>query len=476
MTTSLFACATKNPQLSPLDQEAYFRDELILIRHGERQDHADHGWKGNHFLSMQDPPLSNAGRMQSFEVALRYYALQKEKTVEQRIRGRVSFFLVSPFHRCIETALILNVVAFQGSLGLFISPQLSDWQQSRVFRSPPVLSGRYMMSQTNEDDSEEDRRLLFFYPQVNALRASLLPFLQTRAEEVLKEKTADGILVYPEIAREWARTLETWLDDHLALPVWTHSVYQSFILDKIEVSNPQRSEGNHPSTTTSFSTLKPDTCSRRSSDYFGCGVKHPERRADLLKRCQEIVETYFLNSESSVCTTPASVHASVETERRKQLPKYFIPRSLERRTSKKQTHLLALLPPLHIMAVTHGDIIAGLVEVCCPKYLSHGDGVSVPYCSITTLTRHNNYYRIPSLEERQKMDSSAVASANRGRGNQKKSQGTLCTQNTFPRENFVSRHVHDATFSSSFGTPVDWQVEEFGSTDLLHTRIFIRYS
>ncbi|CCW61897.1 unnamed protein product [Phytomonas sp. EM1] len=471
MTASLFACATKNSKLSLSDQEEYFRDELTLIRHGERQDHADRGWRGSHLLSVQDPPLSNAGRMQSFETALRYYALQREKTVEQRIRGRVSFFLVSPFHRCIETAIILNIVAFQGSLAIFINPQLSDWQQSKVFRSPPVLSGQYAMSQTGRIDNGGNGKLLFFYPQVKALRASLVPFLQMRAEEVGKGTITDALPVPPEVAREWVRTLEMSLDDHLELPVWTDSASQSFILDKIEASNPQNSDDGHHSTTTLFPSLS------TSSDYFGCGVKHPERRADLLKRCQQVVETYFLNSESSVLTIPASVRASVEIERRNQLPKYFIPRSSERRTSKNQTQTpLALLPPLHVMVVTHGDVIAGLVEICCPKYLSHGDGVSVPYCSITTLTRHNNYYRIPSLNERQKVDSKAVSSANRGHGASKKAQGALCMQSAVPYGNLAASLLHETASVGSLGLSMNWQVEEFGSTDLLRTRIFIRYN
>jgi hypothetical protein len=475
LTAPLFAKATKNSRSTAREQEEQLSDLLVLIRHGERQDHADRAWKGNMLLPVYDPPLSNAGRKQSFETALKYYTLRQEKKVEQRISGTFSMFLISPFHRCIETAAVMNIIAFEARLPMYVDPLLSDWQQAKVFRTPPVLGGAYMQHPDADVSNTNGDRLLFC-PQREALRAALVPFLKARATEDSELLAEYGIPA--EVAASWVIVGEQWLDSHATLPVWTSATITSSIVDKIRTQHtslcrdstgrqtPQRKGGRGP--------LPSPTCNASASFlYKGCGVPHPESKADFVRRCEQVMATHYLQSASATSQTmvPRAVQQAAADERKTRLPKYFQTWTERPAEDREVAGAPALLPPMHVMAVTHADVVSTLLEVCCPKYHDRGAGYSVAYCSITALQRHNNFYRIPPLEERQR--SEASVSTQLGAGQQRNKGYPKKKTNTMPSKNLLA-----APMKGRAAPPlsVEWNVESVGSTDLLRTRIVIHYS
>ncbi|KPI90207.1 hypothetical protein ABL78_0725 [Leptomonas seymouri] len=473
LTAPFFAKATKNTQSSAHEQEAQIRDLLVLIRHGERQDHADRAWKGTALLPLYDPPISNAGRKQSFETALKYYALRQEKTIEQRIHGTFTMFLVSPFHRCIETAAIMNIIAFEGKLPIYVDPLLSDWQQVKVFRTAPVLGGAYVRHpDADAEDAHGD--CLLFRPQLEALRATVMPFLQTRAVEENVLLAEYGISA--EVAASWTAVGEQWLDSHTALPVWTSAAATTCILNNIEAQRAHATQDAIGEQTKQRkgrkAPLPPSVCDAGAGNSFkGCGVPHPESKADLARRCEQVMATHYLQSTSgsSQSMVPRAIQQAAAIERKTRLPKYFQAWAERSAEDREAAGAPALLPPMHVMAVTHADTVSTLLEVCCPKYHDKGAGYSVAYCSITALRRHNNFYRIPPLEERQRAEASASACGarqQRNKGYPKKKMSAMPSkcQLTAP----VKTHA-PAPLS------VEWAVESVGSTDHLRTRIVIQF-
>ncbi|GET86898.1 hypothetical protein, conserved [Leishmania tarentolae] len=468
LTAPQFAKATKDTQSTARQQEKQLSDLFVLIRHGERQDHIDRAWKGNALLPHYDPPLSNAGRMQSFETALRYFAFRQEGKVEQRIRGTFTLFLVSPFHRCIETAAVMNVIAFEGRLPMYVEPLLSDWQQVKVFRTAPVLGGSYTTSGGLGVPAAKGDRLLF-RPQVEALRATLIPFLRTRAAE--ETELLAQYNIRSEVASAWSTLAEEWLNTHTALPVWTCAATTSFIETKVA----SRSDGAGKVRATSRRSAK--SCQASPLDasnegYRGCGMPHPEGKSDLVRRCEQVMNTHFLRCAAAESETmvPLAIQTAVAAERKTRLPKYFqiwAERTAENRESAGPP---ALLPPMHVMAITHADVVSTLLEVCCPKYHDKGAGYSVPYCSVTTLQRHNNYYRIPTAEERRRREASVsiLAPAQKHGKYYAKKKG-----NMLPTKNQLMTPTQTRPLSP---LPVEWNVEAVGSTDLLRTRIVIQYA
>ncbi|KAG5484011.1 hypothetical protein LSCM1_05863 [Leishmania martiniquensis] len=469
LTSLQFAKSTKNTQSTAREQEEQLSDLFVLIRHGERQDHADRTWKGNALLPLYDPPLSNAGRKQSFETALKYLALRQERKVEQRIRGTFTLFLVSPFHRCIETAAVINVIAFNGSLPMYVEPLLSDWQQAKVFRTAPVLGGSYITSGgPRVPGAEADR--LFFRPQLEALRATLIPFLKTRAAheaELLAEyKIGAGV------ASTWATQAEEWLDTHSALPVWTCAATTRIIEAKVASQSDGAGEARATSRRAARASQQFPSQDTSKEGYHGCGVVHPEGKSDLVWRCEQVMSTHFLRCAAVESDTmvPSAIQDAVAAERKTRLPKYFqiwAERTAEDRESAGPP---ALLPPMHVMAITHADVVSTLLEVCCPKYHDKGAGYSVPYCSVTALQRHNNYYRIPTAEERQRREATASAFARAQKSGKcyAKKKG-----NTLPSRNQLAAPIRARPLPP---LPVEWNVEAVGSTDLLRTRIVIEYT
>lgn len=478
MTSPLFAKGTKNPNYTPHDQEALFSDQLVLVRHGERQDHVDRTWKGTNLLPLYDPPLSNDGRKQSFETALKYYSLLQEKRVEERIRGSFSLFLVSPFTRCIETAVIINVVAFNGSLAMFVDPMLSDWQQTKVFRTAPTLGGYYTVPGRRQKNAKE----LLFHPPVEALRASLVPFFQSRG---LDENLAEHSIP-PEAAKRWVRCVERWLDTHHTLPVWTSDATEDALQSRINALKPGAG-GSSPEPAGSAPSNSKGTGKKTVGDggeaaVAQCGVSFPEGKADLLRRCERVVQTHFLRGDNgaSQSMVPASVAAAVAKERRDKLPKYFQGPDEQPAEFRELAGPPALLPPMHVMAVTHADIVSGVLEACCPKHHTKTAGYSVPYCSTTILTRHNNYYRIPPLEERHDgVDrgsgggDGAGKRSSGGKANMRGKQSQRCGATAGAKAPGVL--VAKKSAPPPAPLPVDWKVEEVGNTAQLRTRIVIQY-
>ncbi|AIN96467.1 histidine phosphatase, putative [Leishmania panamensis] len=468
LTAPQFAKSTKNIQSTARQQEEQLSDLFVLIRHGERQDHVDRTWKGNTLLPFYDPPLSNAGRKQSFETALKYFALRQERKVERRIRGMFTLFLVSPFHRCVETAAVINVIAFEGRLPMYVEPLLADWQQPKVFRTVPVLGGSYMTSGARSVPGAEGDRLLF-RPQVEALRTTLIPFLKTRAAE--ETELLAEYNIGAEAASGWATLAEEWLRTHTALPVWTCAATASTIEAKV-ASQPDTAGEVRATSRRSAKSCHPSPPDTLNKGYRGCGVAHPEGKSDLVRRCEQLMGTHFLRraGAESDAMVPLAIQTAVAAERRTRLPKYFqiwAERTVESRESAGPP---ALLPPMHVMAITHADVVSTLLEVCCPKYHDKGAGYSVPYCSVTTLQRHNNYYRIPTEEERQRREASAktIAPAQKhGKYYAKKKFNMLPSNNQLMTPSLAR---------PPSPLPVEWNVEAVGSTDLLRTRIMIQYT
>lgn len=475
LTAPLFAKATKNTQSTAREQEEQLSDLLVLLRHGERQDHADRAWRGNALLPLYDPPLSNAGRKQSFETALKYYALRQEKKVEQRVCGTFTMFLVSPFHRCIETAVVMNVVAFGGRLPMYVDPLLADWQQAKVFRSAPMLGGAYVR-RAGDGTESVDGDCLLFRPQLEALGATVLPFLRSRAAEDSELIAEYGIAA--EVVASWSDVSEQWLGSHATLPVWTSAAVTTTIANSVDAQRtsssrdapggqtPKRRGGKSP-------LLSPASDADASFLYRGCGVPYPESKADLVRRCEQFMLTHYTQSAAapSLAMVPRAVQQAAADEKKTRLPKYFQTWAERSAEDRESAGTPALLPPMHVMAVTHADIVSTLLEVCCPKYHDIGAGYSVAYCSITALQRHNNFYRIPPLAERQRTEASVCA---HGAGQQRGSKGySKKRSNAMP-----SRSQLSAPMKAQAPTPlpVDWTVESVGSTDLLRTRIVIQYS
>lgn len=483
MTASLFAKATKKPNLSAREQEEEFSDLFVLIRHGERLDHVDRAWKGNALLPLYDPPLSNVGRKQSFETALKYYALQQEKRVEQRIRGMFSLLVISPFHRCVETAVLMNIIAFEGNLPIYVNPLLSDWQQAKVFRSAPILGGYFCTTPSPDGESDNSFPRLYFCPQLEAIKNALIPFLRSRATE--ETALLEEYRITPEVASRWAASAERWVSSHSSLPVWTSLPAAVAVQERISVGNaPSSSQSpfgqERRANLRQPSKAVPPSSPTSLSHARICGVPHPEGKQDLVRRCEQIVSTHFLRcgTTSSELMVPRSVARAVEVEQKERLPKYFQTWQERPADDRQEAGSPALLPPMHVMAITHADVISTMLEVCCPKYHDKGAGYSVPYCSITALQRHNNYYRIPPVEERQGNIFSRAGCASQAqsrKGNKQRCHvgNNNCKRNVaVPTKNMTSAMRKPQTLAP---LSVDWNVFSVGCTDLLRTRVVISY-
>ncbi|EPY35129.1 hypothetical protein AGDE_07573 [Angomonas deanei] len=523
MTGMQFAVAAKSADGS----DGALTDTLILLRHGERLDHVDKGWRSRDtpaggsgsttnqnsnatngstarvhaLLPPQDPPLSSNGRQQALETALYYCGLQREKKIEDRVGGQLSMIVVSPFHRCLETAIIVNIVAYQGRLPMYVDPQLSDWQQPKVFRTPPALGGYYVEDSAAEDNADgslvtADRLRFVFLKEV--LEADLTAFFTCRStlteEEVLNSNTPNP--QNKEDQRTWAAHLQQWCDSCSSLPVWTSYPYTQHVLANLSASDKKESS---PVATNPKNNNKANHRAAASGDGFAqChlpGVTHPEGKGDLQGRCQSFVSTFF--TEESVpaevegevmevpnrLAVPRQVAGAIAAEQKGQVPKYFLPRrasvfpQVERQTGHRDnrntaSNLLekvappaflaapaALLPPMTVLAVTHADVIPAVLQGCCPKYLNTSGHSSVPYCSQTILTRTNNYYYVTPPEARHHL---APGGTQKGKGNQ--------TKKGFQPSTTTSR-VGPTTTSQKVVDP-SWRVEKVGVHGICYELVY----
>eukprot|EP00796_Vickermania_ingenoplastis_P004309 gene4310-3124_t len=353
-------------------------DTLILLRHGERLDHVDRAWKGS------DPPLSPAGKRQSLETALHFFSKQKDKQLENRLTGLLSMFMSSPFHRCLETVLIINIVGFSGSLPLYVNPLLSDWLQSKVFRSPPLLRGHYMY-----DASDSEIR---FIADNSALREDLGAFLASASGDT---ELLSKYGVQHAVAEGWVGLLNSWCATHEKLPVWTSpNMCEQLYADIVVYSSERDSD-----VPTSFKRASKNSKSgAKEAGYSQCGVPHPETRRDLLQRCEEFIRSQYTRDPTLKPWNyyiPPLVMEAVYHEQKNSLPSYM--KSLDNHTDKHKpldSSSHALLPPMHVLCSTHADVVSGIVETACPKQRLPSKGISVPYCSMTVLRRRNNFYHM----------------------------------------------------------------------------------
>lgn len=117
--------------------------EVDWIRHGERMDHVVKGWQGTAVLPRTDPPLSPSGLLQAVETGLCY---RKERLrMAEHNTGSIPTFCIwsSPFVRCLQTATIIAVVGFDGSIPVNVHEGLGDWKCTRLYPSgPPELLWR----------------------------------------------------------------------------------------------------------------------------------------------------------------------------------------------------------------------------------------------------------------------------------------------------------------------------------------------
>lgn len=445
MTSLQLAAALKKsggntPQMKDIKK---FEDVLILLRHGERLDHVDRSWKSC------DPPLSPAGRLQAFETAMYFLLLQSERRLEDRLKGFLSLIITSPFHRCVETALIINIVGFEGTLPLFINPLVIDWLQAKVFHTSPVLRGHYFY-----DESDMN---LYYMPDCISLRDELASFLTSIGED---SKRMGGKDISRNDVQQWILHLDNWFSSHSRLLVWSSSSVYEQVYEDVSASLVVGEAIN---------SEEPDKCShlfRRGAElkkplshHASCGISYPESRKDLQKRCKEFVDSLFIRDDAIKpwdFYIPSGVMQSVKKEKKENLPGALIPAG-DVKLSGKASQVRperALLPPMHFLCVAHADVISGIVEYVCPKYRLN-KGISVPYCSMTTLRRHNNFYLlVPS-----------IVNSNKKYRNQNKHPPRILQQ---CRDGELIDE--DSTLAAT-----KWEVEEVGSLKAVTTKIVLRF-
>ncbi|RNF21009.1 uncharacterized protein Tco025E_03548 [Trypanosoma conorhini] len=334
-----------------------FMDQLLLLRHGERLDHVDRAWRAISQLPDTDPPLSAAGRRQALETGLTFLRKRRHGKVRQRALGMLSLLLVSPFHRCIETALIVNIVGFDGKLALFVDPLLSEWHSAKLFSRPPRLGGRYFFTTDT----------ITFRPHWETLCTSLGAFFRSAGGG-----TEDDI--DDAMTARWLTVLEERWAQKPAFPVWTSASMRQSLRRKAcaEDGAAQRVFGSI------------------SSDLTG--INYPENPTHMLRRVGEAIQVRFDASAGEAAGVPMCVKEA-EAQEARRLPRRFVHQSAMRSAvAAAREEGAVLLPPTRIMMVTHAEAVAMAVKHCCPRHHSLDNRVSAPYCSLTALSRVNDYY------------------------------------------------------------------------------------
>lgn len=438
------------------------RDVLFLVRHGERLDHVNRAYKGD------DPPLSPVGRLQALETALFFRALQRDSKLEVRIKGLLSVIVSSPFHRCIETAVIINVVGFGGSLPLFINPLLSDWMQTKVFRVSPNLRGYYEYGTNNNESSFKN---INYNPDIASLQADLPLFLEsfTKDSEFLKANS-----LQPRVVKEWVQHLNSWCDARSRIPVWTSPPALNQLqlgLDDCIKTKLERDMDSQRLSTKEERKKNEEGKYRNTRHFNSCGISFPENRRGLLERCEELM-SFLFNFHSTVkpwyLHIPSSIIAAAQNEKKTNLPSTWkavndlsLPASNNSGNSSVSS-FQSLLPPVHVLCVTHADVVCGIVESTCPKQ-NLSSFVPVPYCSMTILHRHNNFYRVELHGQ----------SKQKARGRKDFSKTQFRPKND--GEASSTKNVQEEGTETSSSEPLNWVLEEFASLKALNTKIVLRY-
>ena len=111
-------------------------DTLLLMRHGERQDHIDKGW-AERAAFPDDPPLSTHGRQEAVEVGS-FWAKRLQKKGAAAKKFTLSCIITSPMRRCVETAVLFAAATSEqgkrkGTVPIFIDPQLLEFHSRKIF-------------------------------------------------------------------------------------------------------------------------------------------------------------------------------------------------------------------------------------------------------------------------------------------------------------------------------------------------------
>ncbi|KEG08742.1 hypothetical protein DQ04_06531020 [Trypanosoma grayi] len=277
----------------------------------------------------------------------------------------LSLLLVSPFHRCIETALIVNIVGFDGRLSIFVDPLLSEWHSPKLFSRPPLLGGGYACTAAD---------VITFRPQWEALHMALPSFFRSAAADV-RYDISDAMLA------RWLAALETRWAQRPAFLLWTSASTR----DSLRRGACSRSStANRPSSNN-------DTRGNNLS-----GIRYPENASGLLRRVGEAVHVHFDADAGTAAVVPPHVREAALQDA-KGLPRTIARRSAPA-TAEATTSVSsggALLPPTRTLLVTHAEVVSMMLKHCCPKYHAADSGFSVPYCSLTSVSRSNDYYGAP---------------------------------------------------------------------------------
>lgn len=121
--------------------------KVFWIRHGERLDHVAANWLSPSLLAAghakTDPPLSSLGKLQALETAL----LLRSERLKQNpsgTPGRCAVIRSSPALRCVQTAVIIYAIGFDGAsnASLEVDECLTDYLSSKIYKSKgPEWSG-----------------------------------------------------------------------------------------------------------------------------------------------------------------------------------------------------------------------------------------------------------------------------------------------------------------------------------------------
>ncbi|KAJ9463897.1 Protein UBASH3A-like protein [Diplonema papillatum] len=103
-----------------------------LVRHGEREDHVNAGWKGK---NRDDPPLSQMGRSQA-KLTAWYLCNAKTMSAERCNFAKATAVVCSPFLRTLQTA---DEIASKLDVPMCIEPGLSEFISKKSFQNTPKL-------------------------------------------------------------------------------------------------------------------------------------------------------------------------------------------------------------------------------------------------------------------------------------------------------------------------------------------------
>ncbi len=419
-------------------------DVLTLMRHGERLDHVEKTWSGSADLPASDPPLSQLGRLQAIEAALFLRSQMGRKKVRQRLRACCSYIITSPFHRCVETAIILSVVGFDGAVPVFVDPLLADFMQGKVFSTPPKIGGRFQLSSRRGGGGGGGEGPLEFVPASLTLVTSAIAQAVQNAQLMntfgIDDKTKASWVrlssMFPSTASKAAggESAAGAVRPFATLEIWT-------------------SDGLYTDLTTSC------RASGVSSLGFVTGRQYPETPGKFAERISESIGLRFSMNRLAAPlihrSHAASVAATGQEAAFSSIPRVVLDaeatdvqrtRGILWRTPRK--YRFSAFPPANGLYVTHADVITHALEMLVPRVKNPYSGMAVPYASLTSIVKRNTYYTVSEV-------SLATSTASEDEG--------------FPLRSEVASLRRNIV-------PPSWVAEEIGSTSHLQSKVLIRYS